>query len=93
MNLLFLQLGNASKEKHTQLCCDYMGRMYEDIYHVIAQDERLDDWSSIIIKLKKHFIQFPKRLKKDGFPENSLAPASQGNFLEVLNLGANGALF
>ena len=73
--------------------CDYQGRLYEDFYWVIVHEERRDDWSAVIVTLKKHFNQYPESLRKEGFPEDCLSSASEGNFLEVLNMGANGGYF
>lgn len=53
-------------------------------------EESKDDWSPVVVMLKKHFILYPECLKKEGFPEGCLSSASDGNFLEVLNMGANG---
>lgn len=60
---------------------------------MVVHEERRDDWFAIIVMLKKHFIQYPENLKMEGFPEGCLSSASEGNFLEVLNLGANGEDF
>jgi hypothetical protein len=57
---------------------------------VIIHEEQRDDWSNVIVLLKKQFIQFPESLKNEGFPQSCLSSASEGNFLEVLNMGANG---
>ncbi|XP_028415172.1 GATOR complex protein DEPDC5-like isoform X2 [Dendronephthya gigantea] len=82
-------LNNISEKRRISLGCDYQGRLYEDIYQVVVHEERREDWFAIIVKLKKHFIQYPESLKKEGFSEGYLSSASEGNFLEVLNLGAN----
>ena len=89
----FKQPGSISDERRSSLGCDYQGRPYEDMYQVIVHEERRDDWSPVIVMLKKHFIQYPESLKNEGFPEGCLSSASEGNFLEVLNMGANGGYF
>ena len=73
--------------------CDFQGRLYEDFYQVIVHEERRDDWSAVIVTLKKHFNQYPGSLQKEGLPEDCLSSAFEGNFLEVLNMGANGGYF
>ena len=86
----FKQTGGITDEQRSSLGCDYQGRLYEDIYQVIVHEEQRDDWSSVIVMLKKQFIQFPENLKNEAFPRACLSSASEGNFLEVLNMGANG---
>ena len=87
------QTDSISDERRSCLGYDYQGRLYEDIYRVIVHKEQNDDWSAVIVTLKKHFIQYPESLKREGFPEGCLSSASEGNFLEVLNMGANGGYF
>ena len=82
-------LSGITDEGRSSLGCDYQGRLYEDIYQVIVHEQQRDDWSSVIVLLKKHFVQFPESLKNEGFPQACLSSASEGNFLEVLNMGAN----
>ena len=86
----FFFIDKISYDRRNDLNCDYQGRLYEDIYRVITHEERKDDWSPVIVTLKKHFIQYHKSLKKENLPEGCLSSASDGNFLEVLNMGANG---
>ncbi|XP_072515735.1 GATOR1 complex protein DEPDC5 isoform X6 [Salminus brasiliensis] len=71
---------------------DHEGRYYEDFYRVVAQNERRDEWTSLLITIKKLFIQYPVlvRLKgADGFPCGQNSTAAQGNYLEAINLSFN----
>ncbi|TRY65307.1 hypothetical protein DNTS_015453 [Danionella cerebrum] len=38
---------------------DHEGRFYEDFYRVVAQNERRDEWMSLLVTIKKLFIQYP----------------------------------
>ncbi|XP_030607511.1 GATOR complex protein DEPDC5 isoform X3 [Archocentrus centrarchus] len=71
---------------------DHEGRFYEDFYRVVAQNERRDEWTSMLVTIKKLFIQYPVlvRLKEaDGFPVGYNSTAAQGNYLEAINLSFN----
>ncbi|KAM8727907.1 GATOR1 complex protein DEPDC5 isoform 5-T5 [Acanthopagrus schlegelii] len=71
---------------------DHEGRFYEDFYRVVAQNERRDEWTSLLVTIKKLFIQYPVlvRLKEaDGFPVGVNSTAAQGNYLEAINLSFN----
>ncbi|KAI9537837.1 GATOR complex protein depdc5 [Dissostichus eleginoides] len=59
---------------------------------VVAQNERRDEWTSLLVTIKKLFIQYPVlvRLKEeDGFPVGYNSTAAQGNYLEAINLSFN----
>ncbi|KAF6728095.1 DEP domain-containing protein 5 [Oryzias melastigma] len=59
---------------------------------VVAQNERRDEWTSLLVTIKKLFIQYPVlvRLKEaDGFPLGYNSTAAQGNYLEAINLSFN----
>uniref|UniRef100_A0A669BXG9 DEP domain containing 5, GATOR1 subcomplex subunit n=1 Tax=Oreochromis niloticus TaxID=8128 RepID=A0A669BXG9_ORENI len=71
---------------------DHEGRFYEDFYRVVAQNERRDEWTSMLVTIKKLFIQYPVlvRLKEaDAFPVGYNSTAAQGNYLEAINLSFN----
>ncbi|XP_028328449.1 GATOR complex protein DEPDC5 isoform X2 [Gouania willdenowi] len=71
---------------------DHEERFYEDFYRVVAQNERRDEWMSLLVTIKKLFIQYPVlvRLKEaDGFPVGQNSTAAQGNYLEAINLSFN----
>ncbi|XP_027212029.2 GATOR complex protein Iml1 isoform X1 [Penaeus vannamei] len=74
---------------------DYKGRFYEDFYRVAVQNERYDDWSPILTHLRQLFNSYLTKVldhhrQQDIFvPEATNSCASQGNFLEVLNISLN----
>ncbi|XP_048467648.1 GATOR complex protein DEPDC5 [Rhincodon typus] len=71
---------------------DHEGRFYEDFYKVVAQNERREEWTSLLTTIKKLFIQYPVlvRLQEaDGFPRGQNSTAAQGNYLEAINLSFN----
>uniref|UniRef100_A0A8C3KUM5 GATOR1 complex protein DEPDC5 n=1 Tax=Calidris pygmaea TaxID=425635 RepID=A0A8C3KUM5_9CHAR len=38
---------------------DHEGRFYEDFYKVVVQNERREEWTSLLVTIKKLFIQYP----------------------------------
>lgn len=74
---------------------DYKGRYYEDFYRVAIQNERNDDWSSILVQLRKLFTAYQSIVlhyhERPGvtIPSATNSTAAQGNFLEVLNISLN----
>ncbi|XP_021373105.1 DEP domain-containing protein 5-like isoform X1 [Mizuhopecten yessoensis] len=74
---------------------DYQGRFYEDFYRVLVQNERYDDWTRTIKTLRKLFNEYPRRVlnyhkvKGQKMPKAWNSTASQGNFLETLNMSLN----
>uniref|UniRef100_A0A8C1SYC6 DEP domain containing 5, GATOR1 subcomplex subunit n=1 Tax=Cyprinus carpio TaxID=7962 RepID=A0A8C1SYC6_CYPCA len=45
---------------------DHEGRYYEDFYRVVDQNERRDEWMSLLITIKKLFIQYPVLVRLKG---------------------------
>ncbi|KAG4066905.1 hypothetical protein HA402_009007 [Bradysia odoriphaga] len=73
---------------------DYKGRYYEDFYRVAIQNERNDDWSSILVQLRRLFTSYQNTVLRYHDRSGSTVPATnstaaQGNFLEVLNISLN----
>ncbi|XP_077271177.1 GATOR complex protein Iml1 isoform X8 [Temnothorax americanus] len=74
---------------------DYRRRFYEDFYRVAVQNERFEDWSNILVQLRKLFTDYQKIVleyhQKPGvnMPKAVNSTAAQGNFLEVLNMSLN----
>nr|XP_046911895.1 LOW QUALITY PROTEIN: GATOR complex protein Iml1-like [Dermatophagoides farinae] len=74
---------------------DYQKRFYEDYYRVAVQNERFDDWSSTLIYLRELFNLYEEEVihyhEKRGLKGVKAynSTASQGNFLEVLNMSLN----
>lgn len=66
------------------------------IFRVAVQNERYDDWSPILTHLRQLFNSYLTKVldhhrQQDVFvPEATNSCASQGNFLEVLNISLNG---
>ncbi|XP_026474994.1 GATOR complex protein DEPDC5 isoform X3 [Ctenocephalides felis] len=83
--------------QHMRECLqiDYRGRFYEDFYRVAVQNERYDDWSGILVQLRKLFTSYQQIIlnyhEKPGvrIPQAINSTAAQGNFLEVLNMSLN----
>ncbi|KAK2575080.1 hypothetical protein KPH14_008813 [Odynerus spinipes] len=74
---------------------DYRGRFYEDFYRVAVQNERYEDWSNVLVQLRKLFTDYQKLVleyhqRPDvNMPKAVNSTAAQGNFLEVLNMSLN----
>lgn len=74
---------------------DYRGRFYEDFYRVAIQNERNDDWSTILVQLRRLFTAYQDMVlnyhQRPGVtvPVATNSTAAQGNFLEVLNISLN----
>ncbi|XP_061118495.1 GATOR1 complex protein DEPDC5 isoform X2 [Conger conger] len=71
---------------------DHEGRFYEDFYRVVAQNERREEWTSLLVTIKKLFIQYPVLVRLQGaddFPSGYNSTAAQGNYLEAINLSFN----
>ncbi|CRL03427.1 CLUMA_CG016236, isoform B [Clunio marinus] len=74
---------------------DYRGRYYEDFYRVAIQNERNDDWSTILVQLRRLFTAYQDMVlnyhQRPGvmIPPATNSTAAQGNFLEVLNISLN----
>lgn len=74
---------------------DYKGRYYEDFYRVAIQNERNDDWSTILVQLRRLFTAYQGIVlhyhERPGIkvPTAINSTAAQGNFLEVLNISLN----
>ncbi|XP_060856853.1 GATOR complex protein Iml1 isoform X2 [Metopolophium dirhodum] len=82
---------------------DYKNRFYEDFYRVVIQNERYEDWAAASLMLlrrlyytyKIDILNYHHKLLHDSgvsissIPEAYLSHASQGNFLEVLNMALN----
>jgi hypothetical protein len=74
---------------------DYRGRFYEDFYRVAIQNERCDDWSTVLVQLRRLFTAYQnivlKYHERTGvkIPLAYNSTAAHGNFLEVLNISLN----
>ncbi|XP_026538687.1 GATOR complex protein DEPDC5-like [Notechis scutatus] len=71
---------------------DHEGHFYEDFYKVVVQNERREEWTSLLVTIKKLFIQYAVlvRLEKaENFPPGYNSTSAQGNYLEAINLSFN----
>ncbi|XP_017135355.1 GATOR complex protein Iml1 isoform X9 [Drosophila miranda] len=74
---------------------DYKGRFYEDFYRVAIQNERNDDWCTVLGQLRKLFTSYQETVLRYHerqhmkIPPATNSTATQGNFLEVLNISLN----
>ena len=74
---------------------DYKDRFYEDFYQIVVQNEKYDDWTFALIKLKTIFHSYNETVlnfhNHSGvkLPRAYNSTASEGNVLEVLNMGLN----
>ncbi|XP_053135498.1 GATOR complex protein DEPDC5 isoform X4 [Hemicordylus capensis] len=88
---------NEFPEAHrSSIRSDHEGRFYEDfykfLYRVVVQNERREEWTSLLVTIKKLFIQYPVlvRLEQaEGFPRGFNSTSAQGNYLEAINLSFN----
>ncbi|CAH1099750.1 unnamed protein product [Psylliodes chrysocephalus] len=90
---------NALEEfpQHMRECLqkDYKGRYYEDFYRVAVQNERYEDWGSVLVQLRRIFQDYLKIVleyhSRPGLtiPAANNSTSAQGNFLEVLNMSLN----
>ncbi|XP_063171811.1 GATOR1 complex protein DEPDC5 isoform X2 [Candoia aspera] len=91
----FYNAKSLSEFPETQRCSvqqDHEGRFYEDFYKVVVQNERREEWTSLLVTIKKLFIQYPVlvRLEKaENFPPGYNSTSAQGNYLEAINLSFN----
>ncbi|KAG2470314.1 DEPD5 protein, partial [Polypterus senegalus] len=61
-------------------------------FDIYAQNERREEWTTLLVTIKKLFIQYPVLVRlqgADGFPSAHNSTAAQGNYLEAINLSFN----
>uniref|UniRef100_A0AC34QI27 DEPDC5 protein C-terminal domain-containing protein n=1 Tax=Panagrolaimus sp. JU765 TaxID=591449 RepID=A0AC34QI27_9BILA len=78
---------------------DYRKRYYQDYYKLVVQNEHYSDWNHVLNKLKELFFVYRDEIESHQrklFPSYSgtekladISVASDGNFLQVLNLSMN----
>lgn len=75
-----------------------------NLIRVVIQNERYEDWAAATLMLLRrlyftykkdvlnyhHKVLYESGISTDLIPEAYLSQASQGNFLEVLNMALNG---
>ncbi|KAM4708788.1 GATOR1 complex protein DEPDC5 isoform 2-T3 [Discoglossus pictus] len=78
--------------RNASITQDHKGRFYEDFYKVVVQNERREEWTSLLVTVKKLFIQYPVLVRlenAEGFPVGHNSTSDQGNYLEAINLSFN----
>lgn len=78
---------------------DHRKRYYYDYYKLVVQNEHYSDWHHVLNKLKEVFFEYRRQIsahQRKMFPSylgtenlSDISVASDGNFLEVLNLSMN----
>ncbi|ESO91451.1 hypothetical protein LOTGIDRAFT_153895 [Lottia gigantea] len=76
---------------------DYKGRIYEDFYRVVVQNERYmyEEWTNTLRELRILFNNYHERVlnyhrkHRRHIPVGYNSTAAQGNFLETLNMSLN----
>jgi len=71
---------------------DVYGRRYEDHCRVVIESETNADWNSLVVRIKKAFLNYPREVGwKLPTSESMRRPskASQGNVLEAINVTLN----
>ncbi|XP_018117225.1 GATOR complex protein DEPDC5 isoform X8 [Xenopus laevis] len=78
--------------RNASIMQDHKSRFYEDFYKVVVQNERREEWTSLLVTIKKLFIQYPVLVRlenAEGFPPAHNSTSDQGNYLEAINLSFN----
>jgi len=77
--------GKSSSSVHV----DSDGRMFEDHYKIVVENET--NFDSLIHRMKKEFVSYPKSVNWDMAlgSERTPSTASQGNVLEAINITLN----
>ncbi|KAM4807782.1 GATOR1 complex protein DEPDC5 isoform 3-T3 [Rhinophrynus dorsalis] len=78
--------------RNASITQDHKGRFYEDFYKVVVQNERREEWTSLLVTVKKLFIQYPVLVRLENaedFPPGHNSTSDQGNYLEAINLSFN----
>ncbi|KAM5192966.1 GATOR1 complex protein DEPDC5 isoform 1-T1 [Mantella aurantiaca] len=81
-----------SHRSNATIIQDHKGRFYEDFYKVVVQNERREEWTSLLVTIKKLFIQYPVLVRlqnAESFPPGHNSTSDQGNYLEAINLSFN----
>ena len=66
---------------------DSDGRMFEDHYKIVIENETNADYDSLVHRMKQEFVMYPKLVKWDLTKGNERTPstAPQGNVLEAVS--------
>ena len=86
----FMSSESSSKFDST-VHVDADGRLYEDHYKIVIENETRSDWESLILIMKQEFVNWPKGVRWNMSSGNERIPstATQGNVLESINITLN----
>lgn len=79
-----------------KICIPIIQKKTQIINRVAVQNERYEDWSNVLLQLRRLFTDYQKIVLQYHERPNLEIPtainstAAQGNFLEVLNMSLNG---
>ena len=81
----------SSPSNSSAVHVDSDGRIFEDHYKIVIDNETNADWDSLIHQMKIEFVNYPKGVKWNLTPGDERTPstASQGNILEAINITLN----
>uniref|UniRef100_A0A7E4W892 DEPDC5_CTD domain-containing protein n=1 Tax=Panagrellus redivivus TaxID=6233 RepID=A0A7E4W892_PANRE len=75
---------------------DHRNRYYQDYYRLVVQNEHYSNWNHVLNKLKEAYFEYKvniqnlqRKMLNRREPGSTISVASDGNFLEVLNLSMN----
>ena len=70
---------------------DVYGRIFEDHYKTVVENETNADWDTLICRIKAEFVRFPKEVgwNLQGKEIRQPSNAEQGNVLEAINVCLN----
>jgi len=71
---------------------DVYGRLYEDHYRTVIENETRSDWESLVRRIKEAFVRYPHEIGwnlSTGGDGRRPSTASQGNVLEAINVTLN----
>jgi hypothetical protein len=83
--------GKAPPRPDGHVSHDIYGRVYEDHYKTVVDNETPNDWDSLVVRIKREFVRYPFEVGWDLSTENYRRPstAMQGNLLEAINVTLN----
>ena len=79
----------GSDQQRSAVYKDVDGRMYEDHYKVVVENNDRNDWDTLVHHIKKAFFQYPKDVGWDLTKNRLPTAAAQGNILEAINVTLN----
>uniref|UniRef100_A0A2K5IKH0 DEP domain-containing protein n=1 Tax=Colobus angolensis palliatus TaxID=336983 RepID=A0A2K5IKH0_COLAP len=68
---------------------DHKGRFYEDFYKVVVQNERREEWTSLLVTIKKLFIQYPVLVRLEQAGREALWSQMASTFFFFFETGSH----